>query len=197
MLGLELFRIGFVVILGPFRVNVWMQHLMLRYTTLTMVETAVSRQECGEYKYRLRLIRFVPPPQVGVPAYVIGSSALAVNTNLSQLLGELVPWCGAGCVTQCFRRYFHELPRCGSRDACGSRLAPVTWRFTSLCNEPTKTGFWTLAERVQIRVSAAVLSLSCNCVRDSRQINSLNTKRRPLYLKTQFVPRSKHFSSLL
>ena len=28
-------------------------------------------------------------------------------------------------------------------------------------------------------------------------INSLNTKRRPLYLKTQFVPRSKHFSSRL
>ena len=28
-------------------------------------------------------------------------------------------------------------------------------------------------------------------------INPLNTKRRLLYLKTQFVPRSKHFSSLL
>ena len=28
-------------------------------------------------------------------------------------------------------------------------------------------------------------------------INALNTKRRPLYLKTQFVPRSKHFSSRL
>ena len=27
--------------------------------------------------------------------------------------------------------------------------------------------------------------------------NPLNTKRRPLYLKTQFVPRSKHFSSRL
>ena len=26
-------------------------------------------------------------------------------------------------------------------------------------------------------------------------INPLNTKRRQLYLKTQFVPRSKHFSS--
>ena len=25
----------------------------------------------------------------------------------------------------------------------------------------------------------------------------LNTKRRPLYIKTQFVPRSKHFSSRL
>ena len=28
-------------------------------------------------------------------------------------------------------------------------------------------------------------------------INPLNTKRRLLYLKTQSVPRSKHFSSLL
>ena len=28
-------------------------------------------------------------------------------------------------------------------------------------------------------------------------LNPLNTKRRPLYLKTQFVPRSKHFSSRL
>jgi hypothetical protein len=27
--------------------------------------------------------------------------------------------------------------------------------------------------------------------------NPLNTKRRPLYLKTQFVPRSKHLSSVL
>ena len=30
-----------------------------------------------------------------------------------------------------------------------------------------------------------------------QQFNPLNTKRRLLYLKTQFVPRSKHFSSLL
>jgi hypothetical protein len=30
-----------------------------------------------------------------------------------------------------------------------------------------------------------------------KYFNPLNTKRRPLYLKTQFVPRSKHFSSLL
>ena len=29
------------------------------------------------------------------------------------------------------------------------------------------------------------------------RINPLNTKRRLLYLKTQFVPRSKHFSSQL
>ena len=30
-----------------------------------------------------------------------------------------------------------------------------------------------------------------------KEINPLNTKRRPPYLKTQFVPRSKHFSSRL
>ena len=29
------------------------------------------------------------------------------------------------------------------------------------------------------------------------EINPLKTKRRPLYLKNQFVPRSKHFSSRL
>ena len=29
------------------------------------------------------------------------------------------------------------------------------------------------------------------------EINPLKTKRRPLYLKIQFVPRSKHFSSPL
>jgi hypothetical protein len=29
------------------------------------------------------------------------------------------------------------------------------------------------------------------------EINPLKTKRRPLYLKTQSVPRSKHFSSRL
>ena len=29
------------------------------------------------------------------------------------------------------------------------------------------------------------------------EINPLKTKRRPLYLKDQFVPRSKHFSSRL
>jgi len=32
---------------------------------------------------------------------------------------------------------------------------------------------------------------------DLRIFNHLNTKRTPLYLKTQFVPRCKHFSSRL
>ena len=33
--------------------------------------------------------------------------------------------------------------------------------------------------------------------KQTANINPLNTKRRPLYLKTKFVPRSKHFSSRL
>ena len=36
-----------------------------------------------------------------------------------------------------------------------------------------------------------------NAPNETNYINPLKTKRRPLYLKTQFVPRSKHFSSRL
>ena len=36
-----------------------------------------------------------------------------------------------------------------------------------------------------------------NKINTLNSINPLNTERRLLYLKTQFVPRSKHFSSLL
>ena len=36
------------------------------------------------------------------------------------------------------------------------------------------------------------LNVNMNC-----RIKLLNTKRRLLYLKTQFVPRSKHFSSVI
>ena len=74
-------RIGCLLIFGPFLTHVVMQYLMLRYCTLPKVMTAVSREACGEQKYRLRLIRFVPPPQVGVAACRIGSSALALHTN--------------------------------------------------------------------------------------------------------------------
>ena len=35
------------------------------------------------------------------------------------------------------------------------------------------------------------------CQHPNSDINPLNTKRRPLYLKTQFVPRSKHFISVI
>ena len=36
-----------------------------------------------------------------------------------------------------------------------------------------------------------------NKITSKSNINPLKTKRRLLYLKTQFVPRSKHFSSRL
>jgi len=52
------------------------------------------------------------------------------------------------------------------------------WNFSS-SGRQLNCGIWRLAERVL------------------RSINSLKTKRRLLYLKTQSVPRSKHFSSLL
>ena len=45
-------------------------------------------------------------------------------------------------------------------------------------------------------IKIILLSVACFIVL-SRWINPLNTKRRLLYLKTQFVPRSKHFSSRL
>ena len=41
------------------------------------------------------------------------------------------------------------------------------------------------------------LELKNNKVSLPAAFNPLKTKRRPLYLKTQFVPRSKNFSSLL
>ena len=44
---------------------------------------------------------------------------------------------------------------------------------------------------------AANRYLSCHTNMVLLDVNPLNTKRRPLYLKTQFVPRSKHFSSRL
>ena len=36
-----------------------------------------------------------------------------------------------------------------------------------------------------------------NAIETKGYVNPLNTKRRPLYLKTQFVPHCKHFSSRL
>jgi hypothetical protein len=40
-------------------------------------------------------------------------------------------------------------------------------------------------------------NITTNAAGCTREINALNTKRRLLYLKTQFVRRSKHFSSRL
>ena len=41
------------------------------------------------------------------------------------------------------------------------------------------------------------LIMGQSATKEFRYINFLNTKRRLLYLKTQFVPSSKHFSSRL
>ena len=41
------------------------------------------------------------------------------------------------------------------------------------------------------------LTFFSNPIPATARFNPLNTKRRPLYLKTQFIPRSKHFSSRL
>ena len=58
------------------------------------------------------------------------------------------------------------------------------WRFVSYCV------VYMPFEILQIGIEPAL------CERTSL-FNLLNTKRRLLYLKTQFVPRSKHFSSRL
>ena len=54
-------------------------------------------------------------------------------------------------------------------------------------------------ELISNKQTKSVILLQKNSMEHSTSvdINLLNTKRRPLYLKTQFVPRSKHFSSRL
>jgi len=51
------------------------------------------------------------------------------------------------------------------------------------------------------RSTAAIMASSSAGVSTARKrpvfINPLQTKRRPLYLKPQFIPRCKHFSSRL
>ena len=46
-------------------------------------------------------------------------------------------------------------------------------------------------------ITATVDPAKCPISQSSCRFNLLKTKRRPLYLKTQFVPRCKHFSSRL
>ena len=49
-----------------------------------------------------------------------------------------------------------------------------------------------------IKINPLTPELNLSAQRQPAEIiNPLKTKRRPLYLKSQFVPRSKHFSSLL
>ena len=52
-------------------------------------------------------------------------------------------------------------------------------------------------KRKNIYVDMVVRMICCDWTRTDSDINPLKTKRRLLYLKTQYVPRSKHFSSRL
>ena len=81
-------------------------------------------------------------------------------------------------------------------------------RFGTLCpfhlhscckKEEIKKG--RIDEEMNNRISVAEDTITfkkiLNKIDMENNINPLNTKRRLLYLKTQFVPRSKHFSSRL
>ena len=50
---------------------------------------------------------------------------------------------------------------------------------------------------VKYNYKLKVVFLQLSYVLNVNQFNPLNTKRRLLYLKTQFVPRSKHFISVI
>ena len=63
-------------------------------------------------------------------------------------------------------------------------VGTVWWNYKSIQWKRITKIFHAATRAVWIRATA-------------NKINPLNTKRRPLYLKTQFVPRSKHFSSRL
>ena len=54
-------------------------------------------------------------------------------------------------------------------------------------------GTYSIRNIIERRLPSSYEHCKCN----KREINPLKTKRRLLYLKTQFVPRSKHFSSRL
>ena len=55
-----------------------------------------------------------------------------------------------------------------------------------------------LCKRIKRTISISYFIVTiCQQKKPNVLINPLNTKRRLLYLKTQFVPRSKHFSSRL
>jgi len=51
--------------------------------------------------------------------------------------------------------------------------------------------------RAQIIAKNIIITERFTLCWENKRINPLNTKRRPLYLKAQSVPRSKHFSSRL
>ena len=60
---------------------------------------------------------------------------------------------------------------------------------------------WLIGFKIRNKILRNITSKLASNIRllllTNYDLNPLNTKRRPLYLKTQFVPRSKHFSSRL
>jgi hypothetical protein len=54
-----------------------------------------------------------------------------------------------------------------------------------------------IAKEINSLRRSNVKSYTRSKMNNAHKINPLNTKRKLLYLKTQFVPRSKHFSSRL
>ena len=76
------------------------------------------------------------------------------------------------------------------------RVQPKTWKVVSKYFSGTWNSKLYLCLSIDMSGGdfAGVCCVSSICV---AIFNPLNTKRRLLYLKTQFVPRSKHFSSRL
>ena len=84
-----------------------------------------------------------------------------------------------------------------------SSTASALLRNVPLCGELTYVWKWEQAASLcELREESSAYTIygcrcpSTWCIRNCI-INVWNTKRRLLYLKTQFVPRSKHFSSRL
>jgi hypothetical protein len=101
---------------------------MLHCSTLMKVTTAVF-QECGEEKYRFRLINFLSPPHVGVAAIMIGSSALALHTNRASWFGN---WC-AGVVRGAYRSAAGVFPRTTKVWFAGRVRLSMCYRNVTFC----------------------------------------------------------------
>ena len=70
------------------------------------------------------------------------------------------------------------------------------WRVLSRKSNIKRILLTTLLNTICNRSNSSTIAAS-NRIKQPTRINPLKTKRRLLYLKTQFVPRSKHFSSRL
>ena len=85
-----------------------------------------------------------------------------------------------------------------------TQATPVLQFRQSYCNYAVMTKYFKvlpvlpLLSRVHLSKSMwYIIRLKCNKCQWNLCINPINTKRIPLYLKTQSVPRCKHFSSRL